>query len=181
MDYLILEGKNIILRKAKYEDYKSMLKHVWKDIDIYKWMLYKPTLTIEDAIDRVKRSIEYQKDNYAYFIALKSTDEAIGMCAIKDMGDGHFEESGICIGKEFHSKGYGKEVLSLLLDLAFNKLNAKDFQYGYFNDNIKSKKLAEYFNFKYDHTEEYVRQWDNETKIVDLCILTKEEYEKNKH
>ena len=57
--YDLLIGKNIILRKAKENDYKSMLKNVWGDEDVYKWMLYTPTKAIEEAIERNKRSIVY--------------------------------------------------------------------------------------------------------------------------
>ena len=72
-----------------------------------------------------------------------------------------------------------KLIVSLLLKLAFLKLDANDFLYGYFIDNIKSKKLAEHFGFKYDHQEEFIRPWDQEKKIIDLCILKKEDYLKN--
>ena len=80
-----LVGEHIILRKAKPSDYNSMLKNIWSDEEVYKWMLFKPTLTIDDAIDRTNRSIEFQKDHYAYFVALKDTDEAIGYWVLKNM------------------------------------------------------------------------------------------------
>ena len=110
----VLEGQNIRLRKAKEDDYQSMLKHVWGDEAVYRWMLYQPTLTEEDALDRCRRSMDYQKEHYAYFVALKETNEAIGLCAIKESDPGHFEESGICIGTAFQGLGYGKEIVALL-------------------------------------------------------------------
>ena len=39
-------------------------------------------------------------------------------------------------------------------------------------------KLAFSFNFKYDHTEEMIRPWDKQKKIVDLCLLTRNDYKK---
>ena len=173
--YERLESKNIIIRKSKETDYLSML-NVWGDEEVYKWMLFTPTKTIDEAKDRLKRSFEYQKNNFAYFICLKDTDEAIGTCGIREYEPNRIEEMGICISTKYQGLGYGKEVLSLLLDLAFMKLNAKDFRYGYFIDNIKSKKLALSFGFKYYETEELIRPWDNEKKVVDLCLLTKDEY-----
>ena len=167
----LLIGENIILRKAKEKDYESMLNNVWGDEEVYKWMLYTPTKTIEDAKERLNRSIIFQKDHYAYFVALKDTDEAIGLCGIKESEPNRWEECGICIGTKYQHKGYGKEILSLLLDLAFNKLNANDFRYAYYPDNIKSKKLAEHFNFKFDSKEEMIRPWDQEKKIIDFEFL----------
>lgn len=72
--YEILEGEHIILRKAKEDDYKSMMKNVWGDPEVYQWMLFQPTLTEEEAIARCRKSMEFQKDHYAYFIADKETD-----------------------------------------------------------------------------------------------------------
>ena len=171
-----LESKNICLRKAKENDWRSMLENVWGDEAVYQWMLYQPTLTEEDAVDRCRRSMLYQENNFAWFVALKDTDEAIGLCAMKEDEPGHFEESGICIGEKYQGKGYGKEILALLLELAFEKLGAEDFRYGYFQDNFRSKKLAEVFHFRYDHSYELTRPWDSARKIIDSCILTKEDY-----
>ena len=50
--YEVLEGKIIRLRKAREDDYQSMLKHVWSDEAVYRWMLYQPTLTEEDAREK---------------------------------------------------------------------------------------------------------------------------------
>ena len=53
-------------------------------------------------------------------LARKETDEAIGLCAIRENEPGHFEESGICIGTAFQGKGYGKEIVALLLELVLH-------------------------------------------------------------
>ena len=174
--YATLTGKHIVLRKAKEHDYKSMLKHVWGDEDVYRWMLYQPTLTEADALERCHRSIQYQKDHLAWFVALKETDEAIGLCAIRETEPGHYEEAGICIGKMFQGNGYGKEIVSLLLNLSFRELEAVDVRYGYFQDNMKSRKIAEHFGFVYDRSEEIVWPWDGSLKKIDSCILTREKY-----
>ena len=119
----------------------------------------------------------YQKDHPAWFVALKDTDEAIGLCAIKENGKGHFEESGICIGTDYQGRGYGKEIVSLLLSFAFDQLGAEDFCYSYFQDNEKSKKLAASFGFQYKQTYDMTRPWDGAVKRIDSCILTRKQYE----
>ena len=172
----VLIGDHIVLRKAREDDYRAMLKHVWGDEDVYRWMLYQPTLTEAEAVERCRRSIQFQKDHLAWFVAMKDTDEAIGLCAIRENAPGHYEESGICIGTAFQGKGYGKEIVSLLLNLAFLKLGAEDLRYGYFQDNVRSKKVAEHFGFVYDRTEEMIRPWDGSLKKIDSCILTRESY-----
>ena len=174
--YETIEGEHIRLRKARETDWKSMLKNVWGDEAVYRWMLFQPTLTEEDAVERCRRSINYQKENYAWFVALKDTDEAVGLCAIREYEPGRFEEAGICLGTKYQGKGYGKEIVSLLLDLVFMKLGAADFQYGYFRENEKSRKVAEFFGFRYDRSYDLTRPWDGAVKHIDSCLLTREEY-----
>ena len=176
MPKYMYEGEHIRLRKARETDWASMLKNVWGDEAVYRWMLYQPTLTEEDAKERCRRSMVYQKDHLAWFVALKDTDEAIGLCAIRETEKGHFEESGICIGTRYQGLGYGKEIVSVLLALAFEEFSAEDIRYGYFQDNEKSKKLAEFFGFQYDQTYELTRPWDGTVKRIDSCLLTKEQY-----
>lgn len=174
--YETIEGEHIRLRKAREEDWRSMLENVWGDEAVYRWMLFQPTLTEADAVDRCRRSINYQKENYAWFVALKDTDEAVGLCAIREHEPGHFEEAGIGIGTKCQGKGYGKEIVALLLDLAFRKLGAEDIRYGYFHENEKSRKVAESFGFRYDNSYDLTRPWDGAVKRIDSCLLTREEY-----
>lgn len=171
-----LEGEHIRLRKAREADFRSMMKNIWADKDVYRWMLFQPALTEEDALDRCRRSMNYQQDNFAWFVALKDTDEAIGLCAMKEETPGHWEECGIGLGTAYQGKGYGKEILALMLDLAFRVLGALDFRYGYFRGNEKSGKVAESFGFRYDHSYDLTRPWDGAVKQIDSCLLTREEY-----
>ena len=177
--YEQLEGNNIVLRKAMNKDYQSMLYNVWGDESVWEYMLFKPVYTLEDAKERCKWSYNYQQENYAYFVALKDNDEAIGLCGIKEYEQGHFEEIGICIGKEYHNRGLGKEIVSLLLELAFDKLDAIDFKYGCFQDNIISRKLVEHFGFHYEYTYSIERPWDKSKKTIDSFLLTQKEYYSN--
>ena len=176
LPYKYREGEHIVLRKAKEDDYRSMMENVWGDEKVYQWMLFQPTYTEEEAVDRCKRSIAFQKDHFAYFVALKDSDEAIGLCAIRENEPGHFEEAGIGIGTKYQGRGYGKEIVALLLELAFKDLGALDLRYGYFSDNERSRKVAEYFGFRYDYTYNIVRPWDGSEKTVHSCIMTREEY-----
>ncbi len=171
-----LVGEHIVLRKARETDWRSMFEQVWGDEAVYRWMLYQPTLTEEEAVERCRRSMEYQKDRCAWFVALKDTDEAIGLCAMREDPPGHCEECGICVGTKYQGRGYGKEIVSLLLDLAFRKLGAEDMRYGYFRENEKSRKVAESFGFVYDRTEEMTRPWDGAVKVIDSCLLTRESW-----
>ena len=174
--YDTLSGEHIVLRKAREADYRSMLENVWRDESVCRWMMFPPTLTEEDAVDRCKRGIAFQREHFAWFVALKETDEAIGVCAIAEFEPGHIEDSGICIGTRYQGRGFGREILALLLDLAFRKLGAQDFRYGYERDNIRSGKLAASFGFRYDKSYELTRPWDGKVMEIESFLLTREDY-----
>jgi len=147
---------NLILRKAKTTDLEKIYQNIWSDFDIAKTMLWEPTKTKEDAIDRLHRTIEYQKNNYAYFVCLKSTDEPIGFAGIKEVEHGIYEESGICIAVKYQGNGYGKEVVKALKHLIFVELKGKNFLYGCFSTNEKSRKVCLSQGFKYLNSVEVI-------------------------
>ena len=167
--------ENLILRKAKDSDLESILTGVWSDEKIARTMLWKPTKTEEEAMERMERTIAYQADNHAFFVCLKKTDEAIGFAGIREAGDRVYEESGICIARAHQKKGYGKEVLQALIDLAFNRLQGKEFIYGCFHENRASAALCRSLGFVYSHSETMRRDWDGYEYVCDFYVLKKTE------
>lgn len=171
-----IETQNLILRKAKKEDLNKIWNNIWKDEKIAETMLWKPTKTYEEALQRLERTIKYQESNYAYFICLKENDEPIGFAGIKEIEENIYEESGICIATKCQGKGYGKEVLKALEYLVFEKLNGDKFLYGFFKDNEKSKRVCLSQGFKYLKSGTIVREWDNKEFENELYYQNKEMY-----
>ena len=156
--YETLESEHLRLRKARETDWRSMMKHIWGDEAVWQWMLFPPARTDSEAMDRCRTCMRYQQERYAWFVALKDTDEAVGLCAMKETKSGHFEECSI--GTGFQGKEYGKEIVSLLLDLAFEKPGAAD--------------------FRFDCSFSETRGWDGSVRQVDTFVLTRDEYRRRK-
>ncbi len=173
-----LETKNLILRKAKVEDLDLIWKNIWYDRHIAENMLWEVTISLEEAKKRMERTIKYQSEHYAYFVCLKTNDEAIGFCGVNEQEKGIYEESGICIATKYQGRGYGKEVVSALKDLVFSKLKGERFIYGCFQSNEKSKKVCLSQGFKYLKSESHVREYDKMKYISDYYYLDKEMYDK---
>jgi len=111
---------------------------------------------------------------------LKSNDEPIGFAGIKEKEQGTYEESGICIAREYQGRGYAKEVVQELKHLIFEKLNGKRFIYGCFKNNEKSRKVCISQGFKYLNSQKTIREWDNKEFIVDYYYFDKEMYYETK-
>ena len=48
-----LETKDLILKKAEFEDWKTIYYNLWRHKESAKYMLWQPTETDEDAKDRI--------------------------------------------------------------------------------------------------------------------------------
>lgn len=175
-DFSRLEGEHIVLRKAQLKDLEPIYRNVWSDKELLKYMFYQPTESLDEAADRMGRTIEFQNGHYAYFIALKDSDEAIGFAGLKEIDDGVYSESGICIASKFQGLGYGKEVMSLLLSLAFKDLYASEFEYAHCIENDRSRALCHHFGFKYTETCKEKRKWDNKELSIAYYRLTRTQY-----
>ncbi len=168
-----IETPRLVLRKARENDLESIWRNVWSDSRLAEKMLWKPTKSHEEADSRLRKTLTYQKENYAYFVCLKSNDMPIGFAGIRQAGPDEYEESGICIAFDYQNKGYGTEVLDALLDLAFSNLNGHTFLYGCFHDNVQSAALCKTRGFIYSHSEKHIRDWDQYEYMCDYYKLEK--------
>lgn len=167
-----IETTHLILRKAREDDLEAIWQNVWRDEQIAKTMLWKPTKTREEAVERMRKTLGIHETSYAYFVCLKSTDEPIGFAGIKQTVPGEFEETGICIAHDYQNLGYGKETPNALIDLAFRCLHGHRFLYGCFHENTRSAALCKSCGFTYSHSEPDTRKWDQYEYLCDFYILS---------
>lgn len=178
LDLNNLETERLILRKANKDDLDAIYNNVWCDKSIADKMLWEVTNSIDEAKDRLDKTIKYQSNHYAYFVCLKDSNEPIGFAGVYEKEENVYEESGICISKKYQGMGYGKEMLKALVNLVFDNLDGKLFIYGCFSDNIISKKLCLSQGFKYLNSEEKVRKHDNYKYISDYYYFDENMYKK---
>ena len=169
-----IETEHLVLRKAQEEDLPAIWHNVWRDGELARMMLWKPTESREAAVVRMERTMAYQKENHAYFVCLKQNDEPIGFAGITETGAGEFEETGICIAQDWQNRGFGKEVLLALVRLAFDTLGGHGFRYGCFHENLASAALCKGCGFTYSHSKEQIREWDGYAYRCDYYTLERD-------
>ncbi len=176
MNKQLLEGERLILRKAKMSDLDSIFLNLYSDEALLETMFMELTKSREEANARLMRVIEFQKDKPLFFVALKETDEVIGLCGIVEEAEGIFSEAGICIARGHQRRGYAFEALAMLLNYAFVDCNAKAFAYYCMSCNNASKALAKKFGFRYDSVKKETRHRDNQVFDIERYILLRSEY-----
>ena len=166
-----IETPHLVFRKAQDSDLDPLYKNIWSDQELARTMLWKPLTTLEEASKRMEMIKAFQSSSYSFFVCLKETNEPIGFAGIKRIGDGIYEETGICLARRFQGKGLGKEVLDALIDLAFNQLNGRKLIYAAFQNNKASISLCRSCGFRYSHSMKEVRSWDGYEYISDYFEL----------
>lgn len=172
----VYEAKHIYLKKASMDDTAAMYQNVWSDRDISRYMNFKPIDNLDDAKIMMEQSIEYQKHSMSFLVYDKETDEAIGFAGIKKVSESDYAESGLCIARKCQGKGYGKELLLLLLNIVFDELHGDKFIYAAMKENVVSINLCRACGFVYDSSKTVVRKWDNYEYVSEIFILTAQQY-----
>ena len=166
----MFETKNLIIKKGCMEDAYDMHVNIWSQEESAKYMLWRVSENLDQSKSRIVKWLDRQKDNDDWFVYDKNTNKAIGFCGINKLDENKFGDIGVGVGKKFTNKGYGSQILTMLIEYA-KSLGAKEIEYSCMSENIASKKLAEKFGFKYFKTGKIVRKWDNKEFDLDYYIL----------
>ena len=179
MNKLILKTERLILRPFKESDAENLYKYA-KDLDvgpIAGWPVHK---SVEDS-KRVIKEILSKPETYA--ICLKKDNKVIGAIDLKlkgntDMTDKEDEcELGYWVGKEFWGQGIAPEAGREIIRHGFEDLLMNAIWCGYYDGNIKSKRVQEKLGFKYVRTTKNLNvPLLSEKRTAHSSVLTKEDW-----
>ena len=151
----MLETKDLILDKAKPDDWRAMYRNVWSHPESARYMMWSVTEREEDAPDRMRRTIEFQKTHDTYLVYSKATGEAIGFAGVEQLSPTVWEEAGVCLGPGFVGKGYGTQILRRLIRYA-KELGAREFIASAWEENQASRALIASLGFTQFDAEERI-------------------------
>lgn len=121
----MLKGERVLLRPMKPEDIPR--QHEFnQDIEIYGLDCAVPRVSPLEHVQDFYKFRTAPDDNYAHF-AIEADGKYLGYCSLIQLQNryGNFE-LGIKIGdRDYWGKGYGREVIRLLLDYAFRYLGGR--------------------------------------------------------
>lgn len=85
-------------------------------------------------------------------------------------------EIGYWIGKPYWGQGLIPEAVNALLARSFNKLGLNAVWCGYYDGNLKSKRVCEKSGFKYHHTNYDIISPLGDKRTEHLYLMTKADY-----
>ena len=109
-------NRDVVLGKARLQDWEDMYRNVWSRPETARFMLWRVTKDEEAAKARMKRTIAYEKTHDTYLVYERKSGQAIGFAGIEEVSPHVFQEAGIALGPEYAGRGYGKQVLQILLE-----------------------------------------------------------------
>ncbi len=155
MKKYILETQDLFLKKCEFDDWKDMYQNIWCHEESAKYMLWKITTSEEAARVRMMKCLAAQeKSPYNWTVFEKRSGQAIGWAVMDEVEQGVFEDQGIAIGPAFSGRGYGKQIVNAMVELARAELGAEKIIFSYRSRNIASQKMLESCGFVYSHNEE---------------------------
>lgn len=145
-----------------------------------------PVHTSIEHSREIIRTVLFVSENYA--ICLKDSGEVIGSIGLKmgegtDLTDRADEcELGYWIGKPFWGQGLMPEAGERLLRHAFETLDMRAVWCGYYEGNLKSKRVQEKLGVVYHHTTPNLEvPLLNEIRVGHVNLLTRERWDALHH
>ena len=175
-----LVTKRLILRAWQESDAESLYKYA-QDPAIGPVAGWPPHTSVEDSLN-VIRTVFAAPETYA--VVLKETGEPVGSIGVM-FGDGLHSaemqpgeaEIGYWIGKPYWGQGLIPEAVRCLLKRCFEDLGMTAVWCGYYDGNVKSRRVMEKCGFRFHHTEEGKTSPLGDVRTEHFMRMTKEEWE----
>lgn len=176
---MILETERLILRHWKESDAENLYEYA-KDAEVGPIAGWPPHRSIEESRTIIQNVLNGAE---AYAICLKEDGKAIGAVELKlkghtDMTDREDEcELGYWLGKPFWGQGIMPEAVKEMLRHAFEDCGMEKVWCGYYDGNVKSKRVQEKCGFRYQWTTKDVDvPLMHEKRTEHVNLMTKEDW-----
>lgn len=175
----MIETERLILRPWKETDAYDLFKYA-SDPNIGPIAGWPPHTSVENSLEII-RTVFAAPETYA--VVLKDTGKPVGCCGIMFPDNLHTAEMkqdeaeiGYWIGKTYWGQGLIPEAVKALLARCFNDLTLEAVWCGYYEGNIKSKRVCEKSGFRFHHTNRDVISPLGDRRTEHFYIMTKEDY-----
>lgn len=179
MEMTVIETDRLILRPGRDSDADALFRYA-ADPDIGPIAGWEPHASVEESL-KIIRTVFAAPEVYA--VVLKTTGEPVGSCGIMSADSLHSAEMkqgeaeiGYWIGKPYWGQGLIPEAVRALLRRCFEDLALDAVWCGYYEGNIKSRRVCEKSGFRYHHTNKNIISPLGDIRTEHFYRMTPEEY-----
>lgn len=111
-----LTGKRITVRSYQNSDL-DFVGEIWFDKENGRYLSDPEKEYIDEKFQKAIDGLENSESGYYFVVELTETGESVGTCcAFPDPDDRGIYDIGYCVHKAYWRKGYGSEIVSVLLN-----------------------------------------------------------------
>ena len=173
-----LETERLILRPWREEDAEDLYEYA-RDPEVGPPAGWQPHTSVENSREII-RDVLSAPETYA--VVLKESGKPVGSIGFhrKDLAEEMDEyELGYWIGKPFWGRGLIPEASREMLRHAFEDLSMRRVWCGYYDGNVKSRRVQEKLGFVYHHTTEGIEvRLLGEIRTGHAMLMTRETWER---
>ena len=177
---MILKTKRLILRPWREDDAEDLYKYA-SDPEVGTPAGWPPHTSVENSREII-RSVFSAPETYA--VCLKDDGKSVGSVGLhrNDLAENDDEyELGYWIGKPYWGQGLIPEASRELLRYAFENLCMNRIWCGYYDGNVKSRRVQDKLGFVYHHTTEGLEvSLLGEIRTGHVMLMTREMWAKNR-
>lgn len=184
---MVIETERLILRKPRISDWQDIVEGIG-NYDVCKWLFNTPYPYIKkDAIGFINKKIKKWnqkiKDDYTFFIELKSEKKVIGAIGIHRIDNfSMVGETGSWINKKYWRNGYITEAKIAVNDFAFYKLKLRRLYSPVYSENKASNATQLKMGYILEGVQRKAKKVRSSGKIHDVNMygLLKEDWGKSR-
>jgi ribosomal-protein-alanine N-acetyltransferase len=179
-----LETKRLVLRDWAQKDIPDLVEGL-NDLGVSRWLAFVPhPYTEQNAKSWIDFCAAAEKkgegrDSFEFAIELKSESKVIGGVSLTRISQIHQTAGGgIWLSSRYQGHGYGSEAFGEKIRFAFEDLNLRRLENGFFKGNEASFKMQERFGYKSEGEKRKAYRCMADGELRDECItaLLKEDW-----
>lgn len=148
-----METMELLLSSAYEGGADALYRNLWSRAEAFTFLFSKPSPTVEAGISKTRAYAEMHREvPTEFFVYEKASSAPIGIAGVKALSPGIMTITDVAIGPDYWGKGYGKQIVSALTELAFREYGAEVVCYECFSENEASKRLAESCGYEFMET-----------------------------
>lgn len=171
-------GSQVYLRAPTLEDAEGNWHEWFSDAEITKYLVDRYLPNSKEAQIDFFKSLSHSKDRIVLSICKTDNDEHIGVCGLSSINwfHGYADYTYVIGEKQPDNATIIVEVVKLLLDLSFNRLNLSNVKSAHVESNLVTPTIDRLFGFKIVGRFEKVLVCQGKREDLVIMQLTKADW-----